>query len=169
MFSQGLVTLPRLWSPTLQCLILWSKHGPSSTCSRPSVPRSHGPAAGTPGTQVPVHTNVHVCITAAHQALVLGFAWLCEKFNATLFYVLLIERYMVYSHLICFFLRPLCGVWQKKWVIQLDGACECNYTCHRILGVSVIYCFVAIAYVKRCLRVLVSVPVDCFTLFCSVR
>lgn len=75
MFSQGLVTLPRLWSPTLQCLILWSKHGPSSTCSRPSVPRSHGPAAGTPGTQVPVHTNVHVCITAAQQALVLGFAW----------------------------------------------------------------------------------------------
>lgn len=89
--------LPRLWSPTLPCLILWSKHGLSSTCSRPSVPRSHGPAAGTPGTQVPVHTNVHVCITAAQQALVIGFAWLWEKLNSMLFYVLLIGR-LVYSH-----------------------------------------------------------------------
>lgn len=102
LFSKGLVMLPRLWSPTLPCLILWSKHGPSSTCSRPSVPRFHGPAAGTPGTQVPVHTNVHVCITAAQQALVLGFAWFGEKLNSRLFYVLLIDK-LVYSHLICFF------------------------------------------------------------------
>lgn len=34
--------------------------------------------------------------------------------------------------------RTLCWVWQKECISQLDCTCECNNTCNRVLGVSLI-------------------------------
>lgn len=133
LFSQGSATLRKLWSPTPQCLTLWSRRGPSSTCSPPSLLRFRGPAVGTPGTQVHEQTSDLICVAAVLQDL-----WIC-----------LVQHYFQFFDCFIGFHRVLCWIWQTQRVIQHDTACQCNNTCYWVLGVSITSCFTVILLVER--------------------